>query len=1834
MSSKSGLKSNSSVQGDVAIIGMACVFPKADNVQKYWENIVTKVDGISDPPQDRKMDEIFDSDSSENDAVYCQRGGYIETLPDFNALKHGIMPVAIDGAEPEHFLALQVANDALMDAGFPEKPLNRECTAVILGRGTYVSRGYVSVFQHGLAVRRTIHLLKELHPEYSEKELAFIREKLKASIPPFNAETAPGLIPSVMAGIIANRLDLNGPSYVVDAACASALLALEIGVRDLLSGRCDAVITGGVQFSASSFVHMVFTQLGALTHRSHLRPFDKDADGTMIGEGIGMIVLKRLEDAEKDGHRIYAKIKGVGSSSDGKAKALLAPRIEGEILSLKRAYQYAGVDPASIGLVEAHGTSMPLGDLTEMQALRKVFGDRNGMPPSCAIGSVKSMIGHLLPAAGIAGLIKAALALYHKTLPPTLYCEKPNPELEIEKTPFYINSHTRPWIHGTLNNPRRAGVNSFGFGGINAHVVLEEYDVADETANDDFYKHWDTELFVFSAATREDLIIYCKKIMNYTQGFPETDLSDLAYTVNSTLDNQPYRLCVVAASLNDLREKTEKAIKRIKETACKTIKTKSGIYFSEHLFAQEGRVAFLFPGEGSQYANMLYDLCLHFPEVRSCFDTLDCAFEGHQRPYKPSHFIFPLNNGIDVPDNQEGEQLWQMDYAVDSVLAADRAIFNLLNRLEVFPQVILGHSSGEIMALEAAGAVQLSGEQERMEYIIAGNRMIQSSSSEKKIPVAPLIAVGVSDRKSILKIVDDSHGKLFIAMDNCPHQLVICSDKDFVSEAMEQMRQVGAICQELPFSRPYHTPLFQPAQQALEEFFGKANITSPKIELFSCVNAKAVPYDSQKVRELGVAQWTRQVRFRETIESMYDAGVRIFVEVGPKSNLTSFVNDILRGKPCLAVASNVHYRSGIEQLNHALGMLASQGVPMCLDYLYQRRRVVKLDIDMLSDQQKDTPFKKEMVKLSIDLPLLSLAPRDMETLKQLKPAANNVPKMKQQEVKPFALQDISSLSEEIYSEGFGHENNHTTPQQLNNQDDFPVDPDSTMGDPLDDQSCILEAHLQTMQQFLSVQQDIMSSFFMQDSHATMDAQISVNDFKPGFKSSDDSQWVSKAKNDIEPEGEVFLAKQRDELSDQPYKVRDLSEDMPSLQSGTSAVMSEEDITKLLFLLVSEKTGYPVDMFKPEHDLEADLGIDSIKRVEIFGLLKEKKISRYADDIDKLPGLKTFRGIIDFLVNGNGFKNKAGSSAQTSHDLPSMPLIGDIISHIPGREITAVRVFDLNEDLFLLNHTLGSKISVSDPLLTGLPMMPLTMSIEMLAEAASLIIQDKLCVRMKDVRAYQWISFENQKQTIRIHAKRQSEDSVKVEIRILKDSKVNENQNVGLPIAEGTIIFGDHYPKPPLLSDDDFILKNARPAAIMTQDKLYTEGMFTGPCFQGVASVDRLGENGIDATFKVISFDDFFKTQKTPQFVIDPSLLDAAGQLVGFWILDNKEISYNNVYPYKLDELHIYDGIQQPGAHVIGKGKITTLTENQLRSYIDIIGPSGSLLMRLIGWEGMSFHLPAKFHELRYRPQYVYLSEPMPSPVKSFSDSRVFDCCIMHDFPKELLHSHGMLWLNTLAFLALSRKERVVWKNLTDAGTRRVEWLLARIAGKDVLRLFIKKNMGIDLCMTDIEIDADPYGRPVYRGDWSKDMAVIPALSVTHIKGMGVAMISGNGDTCGIDVEKMDTKIKNIDQMTLVEEEREIAESLLGSLDLEWLLRIWCSKEAVGKALGRGLPGGPGDLMLQDMDVEIGMFVFHVSGSLAEIFPEIKGKNLSAYTLRDGDFVFAGSVYKKGDYDGK
>ncbi|WP_259316097.1 beta-ketoacyl [acyl carrier protein] synthase domain-containing protein [Capillimicrobium parvum] len=456
----------------IAITGMACLFPQAPGPEAFWDNVLSGVSAIGEPPADWGGDLVVDPSAESDDRLPTARGGYLGDLAEFDPLALGVMPSGLDGAEPEHALALRVGWEALADAGCDADTVDGERTEVVLGRGTYVNRGFVAFLQHTFAVEQTLRVLRTLHPEHTPQELAEIKRELKAGLPPFTPETAPGLVSSVMCGRIANRLDLMGPAFVVDAACASSLIAIDVGMSDLLAGKCDRVVAGGVQVSSSFPIQLIFARLGALSRSGQLRPFSADADGTLLGEGIGMVVLRRLRDAERDGDRIYAVIRAVGTASDGRGAGVLAPRVEGEVLAMRRAYERADVAPGTVGLVEAHGTATPVGDAAELDALTRVFGENGSTPAHCALGSVKSMIGHTIPAAGAAGIIKAALALHHRVLPPTLHCESPHPALR--RSAFFLNDEPRPWVHGA-RSPRRAAVSAFGFGGIDAHAILEEH---------------------------------------------------------------------------------------------------------------------------------------------------------------------------------------------------------------------------------------------------------------------------------------------------------------------------------------------------------------------------------------------------------------------------------------------------------------------------------------------------------------------------------------------------------------------------------------------------------------------------------------------------------------------------------------------------------------------------------------------------------------------------------------------------------------------------------------------------------------------------------------------------------------------------------------------------------------------------------------------------------------------------------------------------------------------------------------------------------------------------------------------------------------------------------------------------------------------------------------------------------------------------------------------------------------------------------------------------------------------------------------------------------------
>jgi acyl transferase domain-containing protein len=429
----------------IAIVGMNCLLPGAQDLSQFWTNVTNKTNAIREVPLTRWDWKLyFDERREAADRVYARWGGFLDPIP-FDPARYGMPPSSLVSIEPIQLLALEVARAALRDAGYEDRPFPRENTSVIIGvSGGLAELGQNYVLRSALAVQPNLPVLAGVNrklPEWTEDSFA-------------------GILLNVIAGRVANRFDLGGPSFAVDAACASSLAAVYLACRELESGACDMALVGGADTFQTPFNYLCFCKTHALSPSGRCRTFDHAADGTCISEGLSMLVLKRLADAERDGDRIFAVIKSVGASSDGRAKGLTAPSPEGQARALHRAYALAGVSPATVGLVEAHGTGTVAGDRAEIESLRRVFEAAGAASNSVALGSVKSMIGHTKGAAGATGLLKVALALHHKVLPATLGVEKPNDGLA--GGALYANVETRPWIGALPDQPRRAAVNAFG----------------------------------------------------------------------------------------------------------------------------------------------------------------------------------------------------------------------------------------------------------------------------------------------------------------------------------------------------------------------------------------------------------------------------------------------------------------------------------------------------------------------------------------------------------------------------------------------------------------------------------------------------------------------------------------------------------------------------------------------------------------------------------------------------------------------------------------------------------------------------------------------------------------------------------------------------------------------------------------------------------------------------------------------------------------------------------------------------------------------------------------------------------------------------------------------------------------------------------------------------------------------------------------------------------------------------------------------------------------------------------------------------------------------------
>ncbi len=910
----------------IAIIGMSCILPKAPDLDTYWNNILNRVDAMTEIPAGRwDWKTYFDPDPRAKDKIYSKWGGFLDETT-FDPVEFGMPPNSLKSIDPMQLLALKAARRAMEDAGYWERPFDRSRASVILGASG------------GTGDLGASYLLRSSLPLILGDSAPAVIENANGLLPQWTEDSFAGLLLNVAAGRIANRFDFGGLNYVVDAACASSLAAVHQAVRELEAQATDLVLVGGVDTTQNPFGYLCFSKTRALSPTGRARTFDAEADGIAISEGIVMLVLKRLSDAERDGDRVYAVIRATAGSSDGRAKGMTAPRPEGQMAALRRAYRKAGFSPTTVGLFEAHGTGTVVGDRTEALALTTVLDEAGATRRSAAVGSVKSMIGHTKATAGVASLAKVALGLYHKVLPPTLGVTRPNPSAKLDDGPLYVNTETRPWI-GSASHPRRAGASSFGFGGTNFHVVLEEYDqefLPVEAAT----RFWPTELFLIAGDRRDQILVGIERLRSKASDSDSMTLESMAcWAWNEAVKTSspreigpPLVLSIVAASREDLLEKLAAAATSITQRRVR-IHDARGIYFNEQ--PQGGLVAFLFPGQGSQYPNMVRDLAIHFAEVRARFDDCDRALEGlHPEPL--SRYVFPPPAFEEAQAREQQRALTETNVAQPALGAADTGISVLLGKLGVVPDLVAGHSYGEYVALAAAGVFDYDVLSRVSE---ARGRSIIESAGDDLGTMAAADASPAEVRPHLENVED-----VWISNFNAPKQTILSGSRQGIEVAMGKLAAGGIHVRSLPVACAFHSPLVAPARRRLAEFLSGIELHSPQRPVYSNVTAARYPDEPAAIQEILAEHLEKPVLFADQISAMYEAGARIFVEVGPRNVLTGLTGQILADRPHVAIATDRPGRSGLTQLQHSLGILASEGVSLDLDRIFASRVSAPLDV--------------------------------------------------------------------------------------------------------------------------------------------------------------------------------------------------------------------------------------------------------------------------------------------------------------------------------------------------------------------------------------------------------------------------------------------------------------------------------------------------------------------------------------------------------------------------------------------------------------------------------------------------------------------------------------------------------------------------------------------------------------------------------------------------------------------------------------------------------------------------------------------------------------------------
>ncbi|MCB8924323.1 MAG: SDR family NAD(P)-dependent oxidoreductase [Ardenticatenaceae bacterium] len=927
----------------IAIVAVGALLPDAPSAAVFWQNVLNKRYSITETPANRwSIADYYDPDPKAPDKTYSKIGGWVRDFS-FDWKRFRMPPKVAASMDEGQQWAVTVAADVLADYGYPKRPLDTERTATIIGTAMGGELHYQTntriVFPEYANALTGVAEFQALPANTRNAILAGWHEHIDARIPPITEDSMPGELPNIVSGRVANMLNLRGPNFITDAACASSFAAVEAAVEMLTEHKVDAAIAGGVDRNMGIGSFVKFCKIGALS-ATGTRPFGDGADGFVMGEGTGLFLLKRLEDAERDGDTIYAVIRGVGGASDGKGKGITAPNPVGQQLAIARAWENAGLDPATATLIEAHGTSTRVGDVVEVESLAKVFGEaKRG---SIGLGSAKSNIGHLKAGAGAAGMLKATLALHHKILPPTLNANPANPNIDFSQTPFTLLHEARNW-EKPHNTPRRCGVSAYGFGGTNFHLVLEEHvpgmlaQQRKQFAVNDKVTRWQGDKVNGPTVTLSPghLVTPSPKPPRGILALGAADTAGLSQQLDAMVQkvvdgwtpefelpetavlHSPERLIIDFGDHDELLGRLQKAQKVMGMDSAQAWKAMEAQGIFRGSGKPKGKMAFMFPGQGSQYVNMGRELVEFSPLVKQVFDEADAVMKPILgKPLTDYIFVNPNDsNAI----NQATFDLMQTEITQPAMLTMDIAIFKLLQSYGFEPDMVMGHSLGEYAALIAAGIMPFA-------HALEASAARGAEMAAVDVPDKGKMAAVLAPYEEVEAVLNSVNGYVVPANINSRAQCVFGGASEAVDEAVKQFEAKGFRVMTLPVSHAFHTSIVAPASEPLRRVLDRLDIQPPQLPLVANVTGDVYPTEVEALKDLLKLQIASPVQWVKGLETLYDHGVRAFVEVGPKRALRGFANDVFADKDDVLALMTNHPKNGtMPSFNQALCGLFAAG---------------------------------------------------------------------------------------------------------------------------------------------------------------------------------------------------------------------------------------------------------------------------------------------------------------------------------------------------------------------------------------------------------------------------------------------------------------------------------------------------------------------------------------------------------------------------------------------------------------------------------------------------------------------------------------------------------------------------------------------------------------------------------------------------------------------------------------------------------------------------------------------------------------------------------------------